>query len=351
MGKRIKIIMVFIVAAAALMSAHIYTSFFTPISKEKKTRTIEIEKGASFRMIATELERQGIIRSAESFSLAARILNAYKAVKAGEYEFSTDLSQMEVLQMLVKGRVKKHMITVPEGYNIRDIGALLEREGLVKKADFIERAYDKGIAASLGVQGPTLEGYLFPDTYSFTKGLTPDEIIEKMTGRFKEVFFRDFEGQAHDKGLSMKWVITLASIIEKETGAPEERGLISAVFHNRLKKGIRLQSDPTVIYDIEAFDGNLKKRHLTAKTPYNTYVKYGLPPGPIASPGRDSIRAAIMPAEGDYIYFVSKNDGTHYFSKTLKEHNIAVQRYQKQTRTTLKGPQARLWKNPSRKAA
>ncbi len=337
MGKRLKIIVVFIVAALVLLSGNIYISLFTPASKEKKTKTIDVEKGASFRMVAEELESEGIIRSAESFSLVARVFNAYRAVKAGEYEFSTDLSQMEVLKMLVKGRVKKHMITVPEGYNIRDIGDLLEREGLIKKKDFIEKAYDKNLAASLGVEGPTLEGYLFPDTYSFTKGLTPEEIIEIMAGRFKEVFFKEFEGQAQAKGLSMKWVITLASIIEKETGAPDERGIISAVFHNRLKKGIRLQSDPTIIYDIEDFDGNLKKRHLTANTPYNTYVKYGLPPGPIASPGRDSIRAAITPAEGGYLYFVSKNDGTHYFSKTLKEHNIAVQRYQKQTRQTLKG--------------
>jgi len=165
--------------------------------------------------------------------------------------------------------------------------------------------------------------------------MSADEMIARMVERFRQVF-SEFEFEVEKSGMSMRKIVTLASIIEKETGAPSERNLISAVFHNRLKKGIRLQSDPTVIYGIPFFDGNIKKQHLAMKSPYNTYVNFGLPPGPIANPGKDSISAALRPAKADYLYFVSRNDGSHQFSKSLKEHNKAVNQFQRSMKLTKK---------------
>lgn len=331
MRKLLKISLAVIVTALLLSAAHLYITFYTPASRDSSVKIINIQKGASFRVIASDLEAAGVVKDADSLILAARILGAYTRVKAGEYEFTTDMTAMEVLEYLLKGKVKKHLVTIPEGYNIREIAAVLKDAGLVEEAVFVARAADAGLAASLGLEGRTLEGYLFPDTYEFTKGMSADDIIKRMSDKFKAVY-SEFENDVKKSGMSMKKAVTLASIIEKETGAEAERDLISSVFHNRLRKGIRLQSDPTVIYSISGFDGNITKRHLSAKTPYNTYVINGLPPGPIANPGRESLRAALNPARTDYLYFVSKNDGTHFFSRSLKEHNKAVHLYQKELR-------------------
>lgn len=333
MRKLLKISLAVIISALLLSAAHLYITFYTPASRDSSVKIINIQKGASFRVIASDLETAGVVKDADSLILAARILGAYTRVKAGEYEFTTDMTAMEVLEYLLKGKVKKYLVTIPEGYNIREIAAVLKDAGLVEEAVFFARATDAGLAASLGLEGRTLEGYLFPDTYEFTKGMSADDIIKRMSDKFKAVY-SDFENDVKKSGMTMKKAVTLASIIEKETGAETERDLISSVFHNRLRKGIRLQSDPTVIYSISGFDGNITKRHLSAKTPYNTYVINGLPPGPIANPGRESLRAALNPARTDYLYFVSKNDGTHFFSKSLKEHNKAVHLYQKELRSS-----------------
>lgn len=329
MRKRLEKIAIVLAIIVLLAATHLYITFYTAPSSVPESRTILIERGLSFRMIAERLESEGVVRNAESFSFAARLLGAYTKVKAGEYQFTTNMTPMEVLEYLVKGKVKRYMVTVPEGYSIKEIAVALEEAGLVQRDVFIARALDPSLAKSLGMAGPTLEGYLFPDTYVFSMGMSADEIIARMAERFRKVF-AEFEHEAEKKGMSVRKVVTLASIIEKETGAPSERDLISAVFHNRLKRGIRLQSDPTVIYGIPAFDGNIKKQHLAMKSPYNTYVNFGLPPGPIANPGKDSLSAALRPARADYLYFVSKNDGTHQFSKSLKEHNRAVNQFQRE---------------------
>lgn len=335
MRKRLEKIVLILAAAALLAVTHLYITFYTPPSTTPDRRIVSIERGLSFRMVAGKLEKAGVVRDAESFSFAARILGAYKKVKAGEYEFTTNMTPVEVLDYLVKGKVRRYLVTVPEGYNIIEIASALEEAGLVQRQVFIARAFDPALAKSLGLAGPTLEGYLFPDTYAFNKGMSADEMIARMVERFRRVF-SEFEYDLEKSGMTMKKVITLASIIEKETGAPAERDLISAVFHNRLKKGIRLQSDPTVIYGIPAFDGNIKKHHLSMKSPYNTYVNFGLPPGPIANPGKDSIIAALRPAKSDYLYFVSRNDGTHQFSRSLAEHNRAVNQFQRGMKLTKK---------------
>jgi UPF0755 protein len=234
-----------------------------------------------------------------------------------------------ILHKLVTGDVMKYRITIPEGYTVRQIVLRLQELGIIEEQEeFLKLAFSAEFAAGLGIEGKSIEGYLFPDTYLLPKGVSPIEIIKTMVGKFKQVYGPDCEHRAVELAMTDRQIVTLASIIEKETGVAEERPLISAVFHNRLKRGIPLCSDPTVIYGIADFDGNLRKKDLEQWTPYNTYLKKGLPPGPIANPGRSSLLAALYPAPVQYLYFVSRNDGSHYFSTTLREHNEAVRRYQ-----------------------
>jgi UPF0755 protein len=321
-----------------ILVTHSYIRLFTPPATDERDVSIVIPKGASFSLIAINLQNAGVIRDARGFSFLASLKGAYRRVKAGEYIFNTSMRPLNVLNKLLNGETKRYKITIPEGRNIREIAALLDRAGFVEKGEFVSKALDKGLAASMGVDGDTFEGYLFPDTYYLAKWMSAEEVIGKMVGRFREVYTEDVAKKAAELGLSQREVVTLASIIEKETGDPKERRPISAVFHNRLKRGMPLQSDPTVIYGISDFDGNLTKRHLRTRTSYNTYLFYGLPPGPIANPGEASIEAAVNPAKGGYLYFVSKNNGTHYFSKNLKDHNRAVSVYQKKRGRLKKTP-------------
>ncbi len=312
-----------------LLVVHAYALMYTPASRQGASGIVEVPRGASFRAVADDLVRRGLLKDSRGFSLAAALSGSYRKIRAGEYELSPSMPPVEILNILVEGRTKLYSVTIPEGFNVTEIAEALEKKGLVDKEVFLERVRDKGLLKSLGVDGTSFEGYLFPDTYRFSKGMTADEIIAVMVGRFMEVYDREFRAQAEEKGMTTREVVTLASMIEKETGRVEEMPKISAVFHNRLKRGIRLASDPTVIYGIEDFDGNLTRKHLATFTPYNTYRIYGLPPGPIANPGRAAIQAALNPADENYLYFVSRNDGTHKFSRTLKEHNRAVRKYQK----------------------
>ncbi|MBI5469197.1 MAG: endolytic transglycosylase MltG, partial [Deltaproteobacteria bacterium] len=244
MPKSIEKIAFLILVAAVVVSTHLYITFFTPASREGTVRTVYIQKGAGFRVVAENLEKAGVVRDAESFIYAARILGAYKKVQAGEYDLDSSMTPLAVLNTLTKGIVKNHLVTIPEGYNIQEVAGVLSAEGLVDPGEFTDRATDRYFVATLGLDGATLEGYLFPDTYSFTRGMSVDEIITKMVEKFKAVYLAEFDVPAMAKGMPMRTVVTLASIIEKETGAAGERDLISAVFHNRLKKRIRLQSDP-----------------------------------------------------------------------------------------------------------
>jgi UPF0755 protein len=239
------------------------------------------------------------------------------------------MSPGAILGALVRGEALLHKVVIPEGAAISKIGQILEEAGLLSQRTFWQAASDPSLAEALGLESNNLEGYLFPETYHFPKGLTAEQIIRKMVAHFHSVFTAEWAKRAHSMGLTRHEVVTLASIVEKETGKPEERPLIAAVFLNRLKRRMRLESDPTVIYGIKGFDGNLTRKDLKASTPYNTYQIRGLPPGPIASPGRASIEAVLYPSEEPYLYFVSKNDGSHHFSCTLSEHNAMVDRYQR----------------------
>ncbi len=336
MSKRLERGLFVLAIVLTLLTTHLYITFYGPAQRVNSPVTITVEQGASFSRVAARLRSAGVIASKGRFLFAARIMGAFKNTKAGEYEFSPAMTPVTIIRMLKRGEVRQYTITVPEGWAVSDIAALLQRKGLADKDEFLARARDTALVNKLKLPGPTLEGYLFPDTYRLRKGMSATEIIEVMVRRFKAVYKKEFKRAAKKQGLEMREAVTLASIIEKETNATAERPLISSVFHNRLVKGIKLQSDPTVIYAMRAFDGNIRKKDLKVDSPYNTYRNYGLPPGPIANPGRAALSAAITPADSEYLYFVSKNNGTHYFSASYKEHTRAVNKYQKRHRTGVK---------------
>jgi UPF0755 protein len=300
----------------------------TPSDPAGAPRFVSIEPGSSVTTIARQLSDAGIIAYPEKFRRLARLHGRDTAVKAGEYTLSPAMTPNEVLTVLVSGNTRLRRFTVPEGYTMRQIAAALEQAGVTRASRFLAAATDPVRARQAGIKADTLEGYLFPDTYHFSKDTAADVVIAAMLDRFAAVFDPSWHERARRMGLSVHQVVTLASIIEKETGAGAERPLISSVFHNRIQRGMRLESDPTVIYGIDDFDGNLTREHLRRWTPYNTYQISGLPPGPIANPGAEALEAALYPADTDYLFFVSRNDGTHHFSTRLSEHNRAVRKYQ-----------------------
>ena len=289
---------------------------------------ITVRPGQTLHTTADILFRENIIKNALKFVLIARVKGYDKRLKAGEYLLSAAMTPLQLLDIMVKGTVKLYKMTIPEGYNLYQIAELVDTANLGTKTDFIQAATDTARVRQNGLEGETFEGYLFPDTYFFPKEVTIERLILAMVKRFWSVFVPEWQARAKALGLTVHQVVTLASIIEKETGAAFERPIISSVFHNRLKKKMRLETDPTVIYGIKNFDGNLTRKHLTTPTPYNTYKIRGLPIGPIANPGSASLEAALYPDDTKYIYFVSRKNNTHQFSTNLKQHNRAVRKYQ-----------------------
>jgi UPF0755 protein len=288
-----------------------------------------VEPGASLSRVASHLESRGLIRSALAVRWLARSRDLSGQLQVGEYFLSAAQTPEEILLQIVAGRVATYPVVLPEGLTAREIAERLQDAGLADAAEFESLAYAPEIPALLGVEGGSLEGYLFPSTYRLPHGLSAREVAKVLVAQFQRVW-AEIEPTATGQGLSMRDVVTLASIIEKETAVPAERPLIASVFRNRIERGMRLETDPTVIYGIPDFDGNLQRRHLEdPANPYNTYIIEGLPPGPIANPGAESLRAVVEPAESDYLFFVSRNDGTHTFSKTYGEHVLAVNRYQR----------------------
>jgi UPF0755 protein len=300
----------------------------TPVSSEANERDVGIAPGTSFQAVCGILTEKGLVRQPWRFRLLARLRGLDKQLKAGNYRLSTDLSPEEVLAVLVSGREHLLRLTIPEGYNLKQIAAAVEAAGFGKGDAFLNMVRDPAVVKRYDLSAKTLEGYLFPDTYFFPADAAQSVIVDSMVKRFQEQFSAKWLKRAEALDMSVHEVVTLASIIEKETGDPKERPLISSVFHNRLKKKMRLETDPTVIYGIKNFDGNLKRRHLRTYTPYNTYKIKGLPPGPIASPGTKALEAALYPAKSGYLYFVSRKDTTHQFSTNIKDHNAAVRKYQ-----------------------
>jgi UPF0755 protein len=317
-----------VTAATAAVYFHIQQFGRTPSGAAREEQSFTVEAGQSVSAVAEGLERRGLIQSAFKFRLLARIEGHDRRLKAGEYGINGSMTPLEMLTLMEKGLVRLHRLTVPEGLTIPQIAALVEKSGLARATDIIARATDPAYVGLQGIPAVTLEGYLFPETYLFPKTVTADGIIAAMLQRFRSTFSPEWERRAMELGRTPHEVVTLASIIEKETSDPSERPLIASVFYNRLKRGMRLETDPTVIYGIKDFDGNLTRKHLEAPGPYNTYLNKGLPPGPIANPGKQAIEAALFPAQTDYLFFVSKNNGSHQFSSNLVDHNRAVQHYQ-----------------------
>jgi len=299
----------------------------TPVTPAEPT-IVEVKAGSSFTRVANRLESAGIVSDAVRFTWLARWRGATAQIHAGEYLFEGAARPDEVLTRLVAGDIRRFQVTIPEGFNLREIAARLAATGIGTTEDFLSICYDPFFIKELAIEADSLEGYLFPETYTYTSSTTARQLLRAMVDQLNRHLAPAMLKRAEALGMNRHQLLTLASIIQKEAGNVMEMPLISAVFHNRLKRGIALQADPTVIYGIADFDGNLTRKHLETPTPYNTYRKRGLPPGPIASPGLFALRAAANPAETKDLYFVARGDGTHEFSATLKEHNRAVRRYQ-----------------------
>jgi UPF0755 protein len=300
-----------------------------PTEEHPPSKVVVIPDGSTFQQVAALLEREGLIKSSSVFVLVGKSKSADRKVHAGEYELNPGMPPAEILSTLLNGHVLLHPLTIPEGLTIQQIADLASQDGLTDRAEFLRLAKDRAFIASLGIKAETLEGYLYPNTYKFPRAVKARDVLVAMVEQLRQVVGPDLLARMQELKMTMHEVLTLASVIEKETGSGGERPEISAVFHNRLKKHIPLQSDPTVIYGLPAFDGNLHKKDLSSPSPYNTYRVQGLPPGPIANPGIQAIRATLYPSDSRSLYFVSRNDGTHQFSATLIEHNKAVEKYQK----------------------
>ena len=297
-------------------------------SRHSREALITVLPRQNMKTTADMLFNSEIIGSPFYFYAYARGFGYDRRIQAGEFLVSGAMTPKQILEMMVSGKTFLHKITIPEGYGLKEIAAVFTGAGLVSESQLLQAARNPQWCHKLKIEADTAEGYLFPDTYFFPKGVSPERILSAMVQRFWQVFTPELAQQAEKVGLSIHQAVTLASIIEKETGADSERSIVSSVFHNRLKRRMRLESDPTVIYGLEHFDGNITRRDLTTPTPYNTYTRQGLPPGPIASPGAKSLLAAVNPAQSEYLYFVSRQDKTHQFSRTWEEHLQAVNRYQ-----------------------
>jgi UPF0755 protein len=292
---------------------------------------VEIPPGSTESAIGRRLVDAGVVRDRMVFRMAVRATGAGRRLQAGEYRFDQPMTPLEVIGKLARGDVFLLQVTFPEGLNARDMAAIYERRGFGSASEFLAAAGNPAPIAALDPAAADLEGYLFPDTYALPRSAGAAGLVAQMVGRFEQAFGPALRAQAAARGLTVRQTVTLASLVEKETGRPEERTLVAAVYANRLRIGMGLQCDPTVIYALQKagrYNGNLTRADLQFDSPYNTYRYPGLPPGPIASPGVASLEAALNPADVRYIYFVSRNDGSHAFASTLAEHNRNVQRYQ-----------------------
>ena len=293
---------------------------------------VDIPPGAGPAAIGRRLAASGVVRDELSFRVALARSGQARRLQAGEYRFDRPMSAREVIDKLARGDVFLRPITFPEGLTAAQMAQIYERDGGGAKADFVRATNDVALIRDLDSAARDLEGYLFPDTYSLPRRATAGELVQRMVTAFRDVLTRDLVERAAARGLSVRELVTLASLVEKETAKPEERPIVAAVYTNRLKIGMGMQCDPTVIYALERagkYTGNLTREDLRFDSPYNTYRYAGLPPGPIASPGKASLEAAAAPADVPYLYFVSRNDGSHVFSSTLDEHNRYVFEYQK----------------------
>jgi UPF0755 protein len=328
-------VLLLILAGGGVLGAYVlFSRVHQPFrSYQTAEQFVDIPPGASPAAIGRSLVRAGVVRDRLTFRAALWLSGNAQRLQAGEYRFDRALSAAEVIQQIVEGRVHLITLTFREGLTFDEMAAVFERAGFGSAASFAAASRNAAPVSDIDPAATDLEGYLFPDTYALPRRSDATRVVNAMVGRFREVVTPELRQTAAAKGLNLRQLVTLASIVEKETGRPDERPIIAAVYANRLAIGMGLQCDPTVIYALQRagkFDGNLRRDDLAYDSPYNTYRYRGLPPGPIAAPGRASLEAAARPAEVDYLFFVSRNDGSHEFARTLAEHNRNVQRYQVQ---------------------
>lgn len=305
-----------------------YVAFFHH-PESRNTKIIEIKPGSSPIAIAHQLKRDGVLaHNPMALRIAVKVTKTQKKLRSGFFEFHVPSSPMEIINVLTKGKMVLQRVVVPEGSNMKEIALALERAEIITGDAFMSAATDAQWIQSLGIEAQTIEGYLFPETYFFAKDSDAYSIVQTMVDHFFDQIQTQDLQKAQHLGLNLHQWITLASIIEKEAGHPGEYPLIASVFHNRLKKKMRLQSDPTIIYGMENYDGNIRRKDIHTPTPYNTYTIPALPPGPIASPGRGALQATINPPQTEYLFFVSNNLKEHIFSKTYEEHKKHVETYQ-----------------------
>jgi len=348
----ITILLVALVSGGAALLGGAYF-LLTPNSDSNEQIIFEVKPAETFKSVARRLEKEGLVKSAKVLEIYGRLTGAARSVRVGEYAVRKDLLPNEVLAILSSGKSVHYSITISEGLNRFEIADIVERQKLASRDEFLRLTRDRQfIKELLGDDFESLEGYLFPETYYVTKYTTVRELIKNMVERFKENFARVQQVPGWSLGgLTVHQIVTLASIIEKETGAPEERPVISSVFHNRLRKNMRLQTDPTIIYAIwnerGSWNGSLTRADMRFPSKYNTYLHFGLPPGPIANPGFEALKAAGAPAETDYLFFVSRNDGTHVFSRDYSQHQKAVADYQLNRRAR----EGKSWRDLSKRTA
>jgi len=297
------------------------------IDKRNVNVLVDIPTGSSFLEVTEILNQAGLIKHRIFFYSLTVIKNARRHIRAGEYELNTSLTPNAIIEKLIRGDIKKYKVTIPEDFSLKEIVDRLKEYKLIDEDDFLELAGDEDFLKSLNIQADSIEGYLFPDTYFFDRSMSTRQIMKMMVNQFWKKITPGMIKGAEEMKLDVHKLVTFASIIGKESGDDAEKPMISAVFHNRLRKRMRLQSDPTAVYDLDSFEGKVLRSHLRRKSPYNTYVIKGLPPGPIANPGVASLKAVLYPAPVNYLYFVSKKDGSHFFSASLGEHKKAINRY------------------------
>ncbi len=331
MGKIIDLILIFLLIANLCLAFYLSTSMNSLKQKQETTSIISIERGLTVASIASQLEKNGFIKDARSFRLAYSLYYSPNFLKAGEYDFKMPVSPKKIMLEMIAGKVLVHPLTIPEGLTYKEIAELLEKRNYPFKGSFLDACLKVELISDLDGQAVNLEGYLFPETYHFNRGIEAEEIVKAMVTQFRKAFGKEQKERAQQINMTVREIVTLASLIEKETSIREEKSLVSAVFHNRLRLGMKLDCDPTIIYALKLenrFDGNIRLKDKSLKSPYNTYLYPGLPPGPICNPGHEALQAALYPDSVDYLYFVSRNDGSHVFSRSYSEHLKAVSKYQ-----------------------
>jgi UPF0755 protein len=325
---------VFAASSIVLLAVFVWltASLYRPHAFAPAAVVVEVKRGMGAGAVARLLEQNGVIASRYPFLLNYRLFYYPRKIMAGEYSLSSPIQSKDVLDILVKGKVVLHTVTIPEGLTGLEIAPLVVPYLADGQEGFLAAFREVRLISPFDPKAEDLEGYLFPETYSMPKGITSAEAVGAMVGQFRAVFAGAWPARAEALEMSVREVVTLASLIEKESSIAEEKKLISAVFHNRLRIGMKLDCDPTIIYALKQkglFTGNLSKKDMDLDSPYNTYRRAGLPPGPICNPGREALEAALYPAAEPYLYFVSRNDGRHHFSRTFAEHQNAVRLLQK----------------------